>query len=354
MQGKMTKIKIKWKSPVFWLWISIALYTVLQIITLKTRTFDGDEGVILRAVSADSWNQFWTRIANDVHPPLYHILTKASTSVFGIHEWSLRLPSAIAGGVLIILGYWLGKKIWTQSKWKSLALGIALGFSPYLFYYYQEARLYPLLLLGAVLTFGALIDLDAQKNKIKPAIIFTLGALIMVYSQHMGWFILASELLCIILMRKWQILKWSLPIIVVVAAAYLPVVRVTLVQFSGRLSEQGGLMLADNVKGSLGAIYRFGAGRLILGIEPGTIMKSGFTNIVIFAVSLLTPLIMIISGLKSNRNKLWNILAITITIVSLVMALFVSEVGGRAARYLIYLLPFYGALLIDGMWKFRR
>lgn len=350
----MTSQNTKWKNPALWLWAAVIAYAVLQFFTLGTRSFDGDEGLVLRAVLSSNWQEFWTRIAADVHPPLFHILAKTSVSVFGIHEWSLRLPPAVAGGLLIIASFWIGKKIWRGSKWKPLLLGIAMGFSPYLFYYFQDARLYPIFLLGVVLTFGALIDLNAGEKILKSAFIYTIGALIMVYSQHLGWLILASELLCILILRKWRMALWLLPILSVVILLYLPIIRITIAQFTGRLSEQGGLLLMDNINGIIGAFYRFGAGRLVLGIEPASIVKLGVTNTVLFAGSLIVPLLLIFYGIKSDRSKPWNALLITLTIVSLAVALLVSEIGGRASRYLIYLWPFYGVLLIDGASKIYR
>jgi|GEM_PF-947903 len=365
---KIASQNVKWKNPRLWIGTVLISYIFLQVITLKTRSFDGDEGVVLRVVQAGSWREFWQGIAQDVHPPLYHLLAKVSTSLFGIHEWSLRLPSAVAGGLLILLGYWLGKKIWADNRWKPLVLGIVLGFSPYLFYYYQEARFYPLLLLGAVLTYGALLDMDKGKKMLLSVSIFTFGALVMVYCQHLGWFVLASELLCIAIFRKWKVVLWSLPIIAVVVLLYLPIISTTFMQFSGRLSEQGGLMLASNIKGIIGALYRFGAGRLVLGIEPEMILKSGLINIVLFTISVIIPLVLVVAGYCSSlsrtsptkrsafesKNIYWNVLAITLTLVSLVVALFVSEIGGRATRYFIYLWPFYGVLIVDGAWKVYR
>ena len=131
-------------------------YSVLQFFVLGKRGLDGDEGVILKVALATDWQSFWAFIANDVHPPLYHLLARVSMNIFGAHEWSLRLPAALAGALLIPLGYFLGKNIFNK---KSLALLLATLFtlSPYLFYFHNEARFYSLLLLGATLTYIAIL-----------------------------------------------------------------------------------------------------------------------------------------------------------------------------------------------------
>jgi len=343
--------------PVFWLWIAVATYAVLQILTLGTRSFDGDEGVILNVVNQHTWNGFWTRVAADVHPPLYHILAKASVSIFGVHEWSLRIPAAAAGGALILLGYWLGCKVWAN-RWKALVLGILLGFAPYLFYYHQEARFYTLLLLGAVITYGALLDLIKKPNPlaggVRSWIIFLTGALILVFAQHLGWLILGAEFLTIIILRRWKIVYGGLVVFGLLIIAYLPFIKIAIGQFSGRFSEQGGWLVGQNITGTIGAIYRFGADRLILGVSPQEILSGGSVKMVLFAISLLAPLTILIFGFRGKcYSKEWSTLSLVLIGISILVALFVSEIGGRSARYLIYLWPFYGAWLIDGMVRVK-
>lgn len=339
-------------TPMRWyLIIAVIAYAVLQFFTLGTRSFDGDEGVVLRVASADSWSQFWTFLANDVHPPLYHLLAKLSVSIFGVHEWSLRLPSAVAGGLLILLGYWLGKKIWQGDKWKALVLGVFLGLAPYLFYFHQEARFYSLLLLGVVITYGALLDI-AKKQNIRSWIIFTLGALILVWTQYLGWFILGAEFIAVLALRQWKMIGGALVVLGLLVASYLPYMKIAQSQFSGRLSEQGGWLLGQNVIGLTGALYRFGADRLVLGTSPDELLVGDWYKILLFVTSLIIPLYIMIKGIDSNKKyRLWRRLAWVTVGFSVLMALFVSEVGGRSSRYLVYLWPFYGALLITGLWR---
>lgn len=342
-----------------WLWMAVIIYIIIQIFTLGMRGFDGDEGVILNVVQSNGWDEFWARIASDVHPPLYHALAKLSVSIFGVHEWSVRLPAAVAGGLLIFLGYWLGKKIWKGDKWKALVLGIFLGFAPYLFFFHGEARFYSLLLAGAVLTYGAIINLNKKQEKpvvdVRSWIIFLAGALILIWSQYLGWFILGAEFIFILVSKQWKIALWGIVIIILLIVSYLPFTSIALAQFSGRFSEQGGLLIADNITGILGAFYRFGAGRLVLGIGPSQILGGGWLKIALFVISLAVPLIIIFFGRdKSQKFSLWRTLGWTLAIISILMAVAVSEVGGRAVRYFVFLWPFYGALLVAGIWKLAK
>lgn len=332
----------------------MVVYILLQIFSLGTRSFDGDEGVILNVVSTGSWNDFWLHIASDVHPPLYHILAKASVSIFGIHEWSLRLPAAAAGGLLILLGFWLGKKIWSD-KWKALVLGICLGFAPYLFYFHQEARFYSLLLVGAVLTYGSLMEIIKKPN-VRSWIIFVIGALILVWTQHLGWFILGAEFIAIIIMRQWKLVSWGLIIFGLLVLSYVPFIKIAYEQFAGRLGEQGGLLIMQNIEGIISAFYRFGADRLVLGVSPGELMSSNWIKVILFIISLIVPLIIFIFGFvgKKDKNKTWTLFAWIVAGLSVIIALLVSEIGSRSSRYLIYLWPFYGVILINGAWIIHK
>lgn len=330
----------------------LLFYCVIQFFTLGRRGLDGDEGVILKVALADNWQAFWTFIAHDVHPPLYHLLARTSMNLFGVYEWSLRLPAALAGALLIPLGYALGRVVF---KKKSLALLLAGLFtlSPYLFYFYGEARFYSLLLLGATLTYIAIFRMQSEKG-IYWWLLFLAGALIMVWAQYLGWFILLAEFGTLVAVRQWREVKKTGIALALVGLSYVSFCRIALVQISGRLTEQGGLALGDNIKGLLGALYRFGTGRLVLGIEPSTLLVGGWGYILLFMISLIVPALIILAPWRRqkkcilvSRKNLSIILAVSA--VSFVMALLVSEVGGRATRYMVYLWPFYGIFIVLGV-----
>ncbi len=67
-------------------------------------------------------------------------LMAASVSVFGESEWSLRLPSAICGVVLVAISYLVGRRF-LRPEW-NLAFVAAIAFLPELIIYSQTARMY--------------------------------------------------------------------------------------------------------------------------------------------------------------------------------------------------------------------
>ena len=69
---------------------------------------------------------------SDFHPPLYYLVLKSWTSIFGLSEISLRMPSVMFSLVTIYVVYLIG----------GLGAAALTGFNPLFVYYSQETRMY--------------------------------------------------------------------------------------------------------------------------------------------------------------------------------------------------------------------
>ena len=82
--------------------------------------------------------------------PVYFILPWLSTRLFGMHEWSLRLPSLIAGIGLVPISY-----VVTRQSFRSTTLGFlaaaVTATDPHSLFYSLDARPYALVQLAALL-----------------------------------------------------------------------------------------------------------------------------------------------------------------------------------------------------------
>jgi mannosyltransferase len=91
----------------------------------------------------------WETMAVDaVHPPLYYLLLRPWLALGGGSELALRFPSAVAGVLTVAILYraerhWLGRR---TAGWAPLLLAL----NPYHVWYSQEARMYALLGLLAL------------------------------------------------------------------------------------------------------------------------------------------------------------------------------------------------------------
>ena len=99
-------------------------------------------------------------VLENVHGPLYSLLTWGVLHTLGDAEWAMRLPSALAGILTVpamawLAARWLGREAAVPAAW--LAAG-----SPFLVWYSQEARNYSLLVLAVCLSLAALLELQRR------------------------------------------------------------------------------------------------------------------------------------------------------------------------------------------------
>jgi hypothetical protein len=96
-------------------------------------------------------------LLGDVHGPLYTLAVHASWRAFGVSEWALRAPGALAGVLMVpalawVAARWLGRETAAPAAWLAAA-------SPFLVRYSQEARGYAWVMLGACASVALLLEL---------------------------------------------------------------------------------------------------------------------------------------------------------------------------------------------------
>lgn len=111
--------------------------------------YDEAATALMARASAGEIIQFHWRAAFE-HPPLWVLLMTGWSRLFGQSEAALRVPSALAGIVLIPLIWRLCATLWPEDRLlRRLAVGLA-AISPVLTLYSQEARMYAFATLLAV------------------------------------------------------------------------------------------------------------------------------------------------------------------------------------------------------------
>ena len=81
--------------------------------------------------------------------PLYYVIIAASAHLLGYHEWGLRLPSILAGTLLVPSLFWVVRRF-TGSWRAALAAAAFAAFDPFLVAMSLEVRPYALLQLAAI------------------------------------------------------------------------------------------------------------------------------------------------------------------------------------------------------------
>ncbi len=144
-----------------WLLVAILLLAFgLRVHNLEVQSFWNDEGNSAR-LSERSIPLIVEGTASDIHPPLYYLLLNQWRKWVGDSEFGLRSLSLFAGLLTVPLTFVLGKffnakaqrRRGTSKGWlPGLIAAALLAINPAMIYYSQEARMYALLGLWAVLT----------------------------------------------------------------------------------------------------------------------------------------------------------------------------------------------------------
>ncbi|MFH1864200.1 MAG: glycosyltransferase family 39 protein [bacterium] len=129
------------KKPLF---LILLLGLILRLISLN-QSFWLDEATTSYAASQLSFSGIITKFSPaDFHPPLYYLVLRGWSMVFGFSEVSLRIPSVIFGVATIYVVYLIAKEI--ECKFPEVAAAL-LATSGLHIYYSQEARMYGMVTL---------------------------------------------------------------------------------------------------------------------------------------------------------------------------------------------------------------
>lgn len=165
---------------------------LLRFYHLSLQSFWLDE--LHTAIETDhSWSDLWVTLkCCDQHPPVFFVISKLFSGIFGSSEFVLRSVSAIAGTVAIWAIYLLGRELY------SIRLGLIAAaltcFNYFHISYSQEARPYALAFLFTTLSFVYLLRLikePCRKNSLR----YALFALLMMGTHYFGLFVFVSQLI---------------------------------------------------------------------------------------------------------------------------------------------------------------
>lgn len=144
-------------------------------------------GEIIQATSVDN------------HPPLYYIILRAWTTIFGSSETDVRMLSFLFGIALIPLTYILGKRLFSGKVGIMGALFVT--FSPILVWYSQEARSYTMLAFLCMLSLWSLIEAVLHTRE-RFWIVFVLSSVLSFYIHYFAFVFAALEAFVFFLLWK--------------------------------------------------------------------------------------------------------------------------------------------------------
>ena len=137
------------------------------------------------------WAEMMHRIGLDVHPPLYYILLKFWSYIFGHSLISLRGLSIVLGVLTIWAGYLLARKI-TKSEKIALFASLLLAINPFQIQYALEARMYTLGTFLALFS-SYLLLLALESKMLKYWIWYAIFGAACLYTHYFLFFTVAAQ-----------------------------------------------------------------------------------------------------------------------------------------------------------------
>ncbi len=142
-----------------------------------------DEAISIHQARLSLHDLFRNLYYGDRQPPLYHLTLWLTIRVFGHSEFAVRLPSLIAGTLLIPVLYELGRELYDRRT--GLIAAAFASVSPLLIWYSQEVRMYEFAAL-----FGLLALLTQLRVIRKPSMgnwaAYMLATAALLWSHYFG------------------------------------------------------------------------------------------------------------------------------------------------------------------------
>jgi 4-amino-4-deoxy-L-arabinose transferase-like glycosyltransferase len=137
-------------------------------------------------IAGEDFSGLVARLRLDSSPPLYYLLLRVWTQVFGIGPLAVKSLSAVFGTLLIPATYLLGKEL--AGRRTALWTAVLITVAPLAIYYSREVRMYSLLPLLAVLTAWFAIRY-IRRGSVPDLVGYAVAATACVYTHNFGWFI---------------------------------------------------------------------------------------------------------------------------------------------------------------------
>ncbi|MGB7160406.1 MAG: glycosyltransferase family 39 protein, partial [Tepidisphaeraceae bacterium] len=128
----------------------LILAGILRIHGIGDQSLWFDESATVRIVRQGFGEMFGSIREGERIPPLHYLILWVWVRVFGHADWSVRLPSALAGTAAVWVLYLLTRRLFGAGA--ALAAALLLAVAPFQVDYSQEARSYSLLLLLSLLS----------------------------------------------------------------------------------------------------------------------------------------------------------------------------------------------------------
>jgi mannosyltransferase len=330
-------------------WTALAgimvLASVLRFAMLGSASLWFDEALVARIIQF-RWQEIVpTLVSRDVQPPLYFFFMKAWAGFFGSSEIALRLPSAFASLLSVLLTYFVMRRM--ASEQVSLLAALLISLSPFDVMAGQEARMYApleMLALGSTLA----VILSVERGGLLRWAIYAALAAATAYTHYLGIFVIAAHGLWMGLFERPHFRTWVLAVgsIVLLSAPWIPSLWYQYVVIEVQRTWFRHPVGSADLTGLLG-LFAFGGS--LFGM-PGFFLGGTLDPVVEWIVVL--PFLFLVwrgvSGMSSDRRSL-ALLSLCLAL-PIGMTFLISLIKPTFyARWFSFLVPFYAMFVACGI-----
>jgi mannosyltransferase len=186
------------------------LFSIVLMIGIFLRFYDlGTESIWLDEAASlkESVMSIQGMVASSNQPPLYFLILRGWTNLFGISETAIRSLSAIFGVLTIVLVFLVGKSLINTRV--ALIGAFLTSLAAFPIQYSQDARGYSLLLMLSLLAYWFFVEI-LKKNTPGWYLAYIIACLLVSYTHFFGLFIISSQMIYIfIFFRRYKLQRWK-------------------------------------------------------------------------------------------------------------------------------------------------
>ena len=292
---------------------------------------------------------------SDVHPPLHHLVLWVTVRLLGTGELAVRLPSLIAATALVPLLFVVARELYDRrAGYAAAALGAV---APFAVWYAQEARMYALFMVFALLALWLQVRILRDGGRRRDWIGYVPAAAALVYTQYFGVLFVGVQALAFGIavargaLPARRVLGWAAVLALLVA----PLAPFALDQFAA--NEAGGRGFQQPAQAG-GAVEPGAAPGAYAALTNAAWAVLGYhSNATMTAIAALWPLGLLLALALLGRGRSWPTLLIAACAVVPGIALFglgqlkpfVFEV-----RYFVGMVPLVLLLLARGLTSWAQ
>ncbi|MEK6889820.1 MAG: glycosyltransferase family 39 protein [Nanoarchaeota archaeon] len=213
--------------------VIILIAFILRVYKISSPSLWHDELMTFYRLQG-SFSDTLTTLLISPFPPLYYILMKFWTNIFGFSEFALRFPSAIFSTLTIPYLYLLTKKLFNKKT--ALISSFLLAIFPYAINYAQEAKMYSMVWFLSIASFYHFLNFIENPDR-RNIILYTIFTTLMIYTLYFGFLILITQLTCFLLYQKRKPIKEMIIVLLSIILLYIPWIRIA----SQNISHKSGI-----------------------------------------------------------------------------------------------------------------